>query len=119
MTLLTKEQILSSDDLDSVTLDVPEWAKDGQIKLAMMSGFARDRFEVSCMGKKGGTDLVNFRARLVAACAVDENNNLLFDEKDIIKLGNKSGAVLDRLYDASTQLNKLSDKDIEDIAKKS
>ena len=113
--MLTKEQILKANDLETEVLDVPEWG--GEIKVSMMSGFARDRFETSCIGKNGGTDMVNFRAKLVAASLVDEKGNLLFTEKDVTKLGNKSGAALDRIYDAAQKLNKITDNEVDELAK--
>lgn len=117
MTLLTKEQILNSDDLKSEIIDVPEWATDGQVRICTMSGFARDRFEASVTGKNGGVNTTNIRAKLAAATIVDEKGELLFDEGDIVKLGNKSCAALDRVFAAAQRLNLISNQDVEGLAK--
>lgn len=115
MTLLNRDQILASEDLKTQIIDCPEWG--GSVKIQTMSGFSRDRFEASLQGKNGGTNLVNVRAKLAAACIVDDQNVLMFDEKDIAKLGNKSAAALERVFVAAQKLNRISDGDVEDLAK--
>lgn len=113
--LLTKEQILSAEDAKTITVDVPEWG--GEIMIATMSGFARDQFEASLLGKNGGTNTANIRAKLAAATIVDDKGALLFTDKDIMALGKKSSAALDRVFEASQKLNRISDGDVEDLAK--
>lgn len=113
--MLTKEQILNSDDMTVQEIPCPEWG--GVVKIQAMSGFARDRFESSIVGKNGGTDLVNIRAKLAAASIVDENGELMFSEKDVQKLGKKSAAALQRIFNAAQKLNHISDDDVEELAK--
>lgn len=113
--LLTKEQILKQDDLKSEIVSVPEWG--GDVKVSTMSGFARDRFEAGVTGKNGGTNMSNIRAKLAAATIIDEDGKLLFDEGDIIKLGNKSCAALDRVFAAAQRLNLISNSDVDELAK--
>jgi hypothetical protein len=115
MALLTKEQILKQDDLRSEIVEVPEWG--GEVKVCTMSGFARDRFEASITGKSGIMDMKNVRAKLAAATIVDENGKLLFDEADIVKLGDKSCAALDRVFAAAQRLNLITNADVEQLAK--
>jgi len=114
MAILNKDDILDSIDSKTITLEVPEWG--GQVLVSTMSGFARDRFEASMVGKQGGANLVNIRAKLAAATLVDEDGKLMFSESDIEKLGKKSCAALDRVFEASQKLNRLFDADIEDLA---
>ncbi len=115
MTLLTKDQILAQDDLKSEIVSVPEWG--GEVKVCTMSGFARDRFEAGITGKNGGTNMSNIRAKLAAATITDEAGKLLFDEADIIKLGNKSCAALDRVFEAAQRINLISNSDVDTLAK--
>ena len=115
--LLNKEQILNSEDSKFEIVDVPEWG--GQVKVVTMSGFARDRFEMQIMGSKGKMDMVNIRAKLGAATIVDEQGNLLFTEDDITKLGNKSGAALDRVFSVAQRLNHLTQSDVDALTKNS
>ncbi len=117
MSLLTKEQILNAQDLSFELLDIPEWG--GQVKVQVMSGFARDRFESSVMGKGGGVNLSNIRAKLAAATIVDDKGDTMFNEEDIVKLGKKSAAALDRVMTVAQKINRISDKDVEQLAKNS
>ena len=41
----------------------------------------------------------------------------MFTEKDVVKLGKKSSAALDRIFSAAQKLNRISDDDVEDLAK--
>lgn len=115
MSLLTKDEILRQEDLKSEIIPVPEWG--GNIRVCTMSGFARDKFEAGITGKNGGANMTNIRAKLAAATIVDENGKLLFDENDIVKLGNKSCAALDRVFAAAQRLNLLTNSDVDELAK--
>lgn len=115
MAILSKNDILEQKDTKTKTIHIPEW--DGDVIISTMTGFARDRFEASVIGKNGGMNTQNIRAKLVAACVVDEKNNLIFTEDDIIKLGKKSCTALDKIFTQAQELNCLLDKDIEELAK--
>lgn len=117
MAILSKEQIFEANDSKTEIVAVPEWG--GDVIISTMSGFARDRFESSVLGKNGGMNTQNIRAKLVAATLVDEKGELIFNEKDVLKLGSKSCTALDRVFEASQKLNAICDDDIEDLAKKS
>jgi hypothetical protein len=112
---LSKEQILSADDKKTVVVKVPEWG--GEVIVSTMSSQARDAFESSVVGKNGGTNLQNIRAKLAAASLVDEEGELLFDEKDVLKLGRKSAAALQRIFEVSQELNLISQDDVDSLAK--
>lgn len=115
--LLKRDQILSSDDLKYEDVEVPEWG--GAVRISVMSGVARDAWEQTLVPKvKGaGPDITNIRARLVAACAVDEGGRLLFSEKDVAALGAKSGIALERCAKVAQRLNGLTDRDVEEAGK--
>lgn len=113
--LLKKEDILSKDDSTFKDVNVPEWG--GTVRIATMSGFARDRFEASVLGKNGGVNHVNIRAKLVASCLVDEKGVLLFNEKDIVALGKKSAKALDMIFAKAQSLNGIGDTEIDELAK--
>lgn len=115
MAILSKKDILEQDDTETKTMNVPEWG--GDVVVSTMSGYARDRFEASIIGKNGGMNTSNIRAKLVAACLVDSKGALLFTESDIVKLGNKSCAALDKIFAVAQELNKIGDKDVEELAK--
>lgn len=115
MTYLSKEDIFKSEDSKTEELDVPEWG--GKVRIATMSGYARDRFEASIIGKSGGVNAINIRAKLVAACVVDEKGNLMFSDDDLMKLGKKSCKALDRIFAAAQKLNGIGDAEVEQLAK--
>lgn len=115
MTLLTKDQILAADDRPKERIKA--WG--GEVLVSTMTGFDRDQFEAGIVGKNGGQNLQNIRARLVALCLVDEEGNRLFDDADIVKLGKKSAAELDRVFAVAQRLNRLSNADVDELAKNS
>jgi len=116
MTLLTKDQILGSDDREVIEIEVPEWG--GSVLLSTMSGCERDAFEATLLDQKGkgsSKRLQNFRARFIASCIVDKDGNRLFTDKDVMALGKKSSAPLSRLFDESRKLNGMTDEDVQEI----
>lgn len=115
--LLTKEQILGAEDVKSKIVEVPEWG--GSVKVSTMSGRARDMFERSIVAANGQASTDNIRAKLAAATIVAEDGSLLFTEKDIEKLAKKSASALDRVVAAAQELNLITDKDVEAVAKNS
>lgn len=119
MGLLSKDQILSADDLPFRDVDVPEWG--GTVRVRTMTGGERDAFEAS-LYEKEGDDLVykreHFRAKLLSRCIVDEKGTLLFSAKEIEKLSGKSARALNRLFDAAQELNAISKEEQDAIKKK-
>lgn len=112
---LSKQQILDADDTKTEEVEVPEWG--GSVTIQTMTGYARDAFESSITGKSGAVNTTNIRAKLAAACLVDEAGELMFTEKDVAKLGKKSAAALERVFAAAQKLNRISDGDVEELAK--
>lgn len=114
MTLLNRDDILAADDIPSEIIDVPEWG--GQVKVRALSGAERDRIEGSLISKgKGKPDLANFRAKLAAACMVDDDGKRLFGEADVVALGEKSASALDRVAEAAQRVSAMTDEDVEEL----
>lgn len=116
MALLTKEQILRVKDIETRTVNVPEWG--GDVMVRGMTGIERDQFEAKILdqsGKKTKVNLQNARARLVSISVVDEEGNRLFTENEIVLLGTKSATALSRVYDVAASLSGISDDDIEEL----
>lgn len=106
MKLLTKDEILGAiDTSEHIDIDVPEWG--GSVRIGLLTGAERDRYEDSLRGTKGEPNLVNFRAKLLAVCIKDTDGKPLFTAKDIGALGAKSGKILDKLTDVALALNGL------------
>lgn len=114
MSLLTKEAILAADDRRTVDVAVPEWG--GDVRVSTMSASERDKWEAETYGGDKPNTL-DFRARFVALCLVDEQGNRLFTGKDVAELGKKSAAALHRVFKAAQDLNALTDEAVEELEK--
>jgi hypothetical protein len=101
--LLTRDQILSAQDLQSQDVPVPEWG--GTVRIRMMSGLARDAFTESLVGTDGKVDGKAYRLKLIAACVIGEDGAPVFRVADVEALGAKSAVALDRVFDACDKLN--------------
>lgn len=120
--LLTRSQILEHDDAVYEVVDVPEWG--GSVRVRSLEGIERDRYE-SAFVKIGrnernalgvvGLTTDNARARLVSMTAVDEAGGNLFSEADVLVLGHKSAAALERVAAVAQRLSGLSDHDMEEL----
>lgn len=122
MAYLSKDQILSSDDLGREVVAVPEWG--GEILIRALSGAERDQYEESHIqyrALKGGkiaaepASLINIRARLVSLSAIDESGARLFSDQDVAALGQKNAAALDRCFDVARRLSGLTEQDVKDL----
>ena len=114
---LTKDAILAADDLITEDVDVPEWG--GTVRVRSISGAERDAFEqaiVTRRGKNVQTNLSNIRAKMSALCLVDESGQRLFTDADVVALGQKSAAALDRVFGVAQRLSGLTDKDVDELA---
>jgi hypothetical protein len=112
---LSKSAILAAEDKKMIDHEVPEWG--GSVKLRVMTGTERDRFESEFVGGNKSVEMV--RAKLVAKCLCDDDGKRLFTEQEIPELGEKSAAVLDRLFAECMKLNRFSKSDVDDLAKNS
>jgi hypothetical protein len=110
MSLLTRDAILCAEDRKVEEVEVPEWG--GSVKVATMTGAQRDLWEQSLVGKTG-VNIANIRARLVAACVVDDSGARLFTDEDAIALGAKSALALDRVAKVAQRLNGLGKEEVE------
>lgn len=120
MTLLSKTDILSINDLKTEDVAVPEWA--GTVRIRSLTGRERDTFEASLVrgeGKDRKVDMTNMRARLVGLTVISEFGERLFTDDEIDLLGAKCGAALDRVFTAAQRLNGLSSEDVDQLTKNS
>ncbi len=118
--LLRREDILAASDIQTEEVEVPEWG--GCVLVRGMTGAERDEFEASVMERKGKNvrfNLNDARAKLVAACVVDEAGARVFSDSDVRLLTRKSAAALDRVAQAAQRLSGLREDDLEELAKNS
>lgn len=119
MAVLKKADILTQTALLRETVSVPEWG--GEVVVQEFSALQRDQFErmvTRVSGKEVQPDLHNFRAKIVAASVIDpETGELLFEERDVAKLGGLSAKALDRVAQAVLKLNDFSAQDVDELTK--
>jgi hypothetical protein len=113
MAYLTRDEILQAADIQYEDVDVPEWG--GTVRVRSLTGAERDALEGSIAELEGLEIYKNFRARLVTRAVVDETGKRLFSDKDIERLGEKSGAALDRVFSVAQRLSGLTKADIEEL----
>lgn len=115
MTLLSKAAILGALDLKTEDVEVAEWG--GTVRVAMMSGKARDEF--FARQGEGGLPISQFSATVLVATIVDEHGKTVFDESDIDALRAKSPDALDRVLTVAMRLNGIGPKATEEAEKNS
>ncbi|USC17041.1 hypothetical protein [Rhodococcus sp. 11-3] len=119
MSFLSKSAILAVDDRRYEEVDVPEWG--GKVLVRSLSGKERDQFETSTVSvnKKGQPvqNLENVRARLLAMSIVDpeDRSKLLFSQKEVAILGDKSARALQRIFNACQEINAITEDDVEEL----
>jgi hypothetical protein len=114
MAYLTKDAILNADDLPTEEVEVAEWG--GKVLVRGLTGTERDRFEFAMAVAKDDPSNVDIRAQVVGRCLVDETGKRLFSDKELAKLGSKSGAALDRVFDVVRSLSGMGGKAVEQRA---
>lgn len=112
---LDKSAILAMSDLEIVPVQVPEW-ENGTVYLKGMSGTDRDRVEMEASRIVKGS-AGNFRALVVAKCLCNSAGVRMFSDSEVPALGEKSGKVLDRLFDTARKLSGMTPEDVETLEK--
>lgn len=108
---LTKEQILAATDCRMEKVSVPEWG--GEVMIRTMTCRDRDQWEAETVkAHKSGEIKPDYTARFVSKVVCDEQGNLLFSQKDIEALAQKSGAAIARVYKAALKLNTVTAEEI-------
>lgn len=112
--MLNRDQILGAVDAKTEDFDVPEWG--GSVRIAVMSGDARDALQASLADNKATSF---FEAALVVATVVDDSGAQIFTAADIPALRAKSAPVLTRVAEVAMRLNGIGAKAAEDAVKNS
>jgi len=114
--LLTREQILKSNDRKHVEIEIPEWG--GKVRIGVLSGYDREKAEEEFSKTNlNAQDKYNRRAFFVAISVIDEKGNRIFTMDDVKALNEKNWEALDRIVDSSRLLNKIGDEAVEALAK--
>lgn len=112
---LTRDAILSADDIRIDVVPVPEWG--GIVHIRTLTGLQREEYvesirKVTGQGRKQSVEIVLQRsgAKLAAQTICDETGKLLFSKADIPALAAKSAKALQRVIDAAAKLNGIDDE---------
>jgi len=110
--MLTKEDIIAVEDIQTETLAVPEWG--GEITLRQLTASEADAFELRIT-----TEKENIRARLCAMCIVGDDGKRLFKASEIDILARKSRRAIDRIFTQCQHINGYTQEDVEELEKNS
>jgi hypothetical protein len=119
--LLNKDEILGMDDIPTEIVTVPEW-KHRKVMLCGMTGAGKNEYQSSLVeitGKTRKMRLENATAKLLVRTIVNGARQPIFTESDIIKLGTKSAAVLERLAKIASRLSGMDEEENEQLLKNS
>lgn len=110
---LTRDGILSVQDLPLERVEVPEW--DGVVYMRVLTGKQRDEIEQLSTDRKAAKrfEVKEMIVRMVAMSLCDKDGKLLFGgHDDAQKLNEKSSAVIIRLFKVVQKISKVDDDDI-------
>jgi len=117
---LSKSAILNAQDIVFEDVPVPEWG--GVVRVKALTAAEKDAFETSLISLRQvgnqmqqKTNLVNVRAKLAAKSIVDEEGARIFDDSEVMDLGRKSAAALDRVVDVAKKLSRVSEADLKEL----
>lgn len=121
---LTREQVLSSDDLPREKVPTPEWGlqlpvAERFVYVRTLTAGEREQWEGAVEATTAGARGPHIRAALVAMVACDERGNALFTPDDIPVLARKSCPVVMRLFEVAQRLSKVAPADVEALEKNS
>ncbi len=121
-----RSKIISVSDILIEEVEVPEWGLGFPVYIKTMTAFDRDEFEATQFleDQEGNKimSLVNIRASMLVSvlCIDPEGEYKIFTEKeDVIELGKKSVAAIDRCLEVSRRLNGSTKEDEEALLKNS
>ncbi len=118
---LTASEILGMDDLPVEEVIVPEW-KNRKVLICGLTAAAKNAYQASIVeiqGKNRKLKLEHSTAKLLVRCLVDQKRQPLFTETQILQLGAKSAAVLERLAKVASRLSGMDEDDNEQLLKNS
>jgi hypothetical protein len=133
--MLSRDDIANMCDFTTITVDVPEWG--GSVLLRSMTVGHHDDLQIRLLRFSGAeaspengaaTSLLyrhpellrEVKSRLLSYCLCDARGTLLLnDDAGRAILEQRNPVVIDRLYEAASQLNRLSSADVDEEKKDS
>lgn len=107
--MLTKEAILTADDLPREKVNVPQWGGDVWVRALT----AQEATEFGLAITEDGKDNSNCQAELAVKTIVNEEGVRLFNDGDAIALGNKSRIAVNTVFEIAQRLSGLDAETVE------
>ncbi len=120
-----RDQIFAAQDTSKEAVPVPEWGLESGLFIKTLSAKERDTWETSMVSidmerrKVRRVNMTNMRARLVTLTLVDAEGKRVLGDDDAEALGEKSAAVIARLFDVAQRVNALSADEVKALEKNS
>lgn len=114
--LLTLEDIIAADDVQTEYVEVPEWG--GTVRVRGLTGEERNKVfqSIRLYGKQIKDDdeaSSQFYARVIAASLIDDDGRKIASQNDVPKLLKKNGAALNRVWQVCRRLSGFSDEEVD------
>ncbi len=110
-----RKAILGANDRPVEVVETPEWAPITSVRVAVLSGKARDALMRRIISADGAVAQDSVSAAWCAACVVDDQGEQVFSTEDIAALGEKAMTALDRVAAAAVRLNKMAPEQLEEL----
>ena len=117
MTLLTKQQIIDANDLETVEVEVPQWG--GSVLVKPLTGKQRGWFTAQLVEQRAGgrtLRLQDIQIRLCGMAIVDEDGKRMFSDNELGLLAKKSSGALQTVFEVAQRLAGLSKEQVEELA---
>ena len=117
MALLTKQQIIEADDLETVEVEVPQWG--GSVLVRALTGKQRGQFTSMLVEQRAGGRTLRLQDVQVLLCGlsiVDEHGKRMFSDAEMSVLGGKSAAALQRVFEVAQRISGLSEEDVNELS---
>lgn len=111
--VLGRDLILAAEDVVVETVAVPEWG--GHVYVRGMTALDRGRIEDIC-SRGGGVTIASLREQIAVKTVCDSVGVLILEPSDVAKLGEKSAAALDRIFQVAQRLSGMGEDAVEELA---
>lgn len=108
-----RDQIRQIGPRKPLKVHVPEWGLDVFVRI--LSVGERDAYENLWLSRgKGGVK--DFRSEYLCRVLSDESGERIYSDADVAEISALDGSVLARLFDVAAAHNKLTEKDVRELA---
>lgn len=94
-------------------VSVPEF--DGELYVRVLTVGERDAYENLWL-TRGQGGVKDFRSQLLCRVLCDENGARIYTDADVAEVAALDGSILSRVFDIAAAHNKLTEKDVRELA---